>query len=343
MYKKFLTPVIFLLSLQVVFAQKDSLVNRNIKALENYSAAHPIEKVHLHLDRQLYFPGDTIWFKAYVITGSEHQLSALSRILYAELIGPKDSVFKRLTLGLDTGVAAGDFGLLYNITPGSYHIRAYTNWMRNAGPEYFYDQAVTVAAFSNPGGTAGSQAPLAQSSQGASQQPAGKVDLQFFPEGGDLVNGLRSKVAFKAVNQNGIAEDVTGSIVDNSGDEVATFSSQHLGMGVFPLGPQAGKTYTAKVTAADGSTFIVPLPVAKTGGFTLSVNNNLADSLYVKVAGSNVTDTTFYLIAQSGGTVYFAAASKFSGIPLYRLHCQKQVPVGHCAVHAFFANGRTAE
>jgi hypothetical protein len=126
---------------------------------------------------------------------------------------------------------------------------------------------------------------------------------------------LRSKVAFKAVNKNGMAEEVQGSIVDNSGAEVATFASQHLGMGVFPLGPQPGKQYVAKVTAADGSTFTVPLPAAKTGGFTLTVNNNLADSLYVKVAGANVADTAFYLVAQSGGKYYFAAARKFSGIP----------------------------
>jgi len=326
MNKIFLLSIFLLLNLQVAFAQNDSLVNRNIKALANYSAAHPIEKAHLHLDRQLYFPGDTIWFKAYVTAGSVHQLSALSRMLYAELIGPKDTVIKRLTLGLDTGIAAGDFDLPYNIAPGSYHIRAYTNWMRNAGPEYFYEQAITVAAFSTSAATAAGQATSAQSSAG--QQVSGKIDLQFFPEGGELVNGLRSKVAFKAIDEKGIAVEVQGSIVDNTGTEVATFASQHLGMGVFPLGPQQGKQYTAKVTPAGGSTFTVPLPAAKNAGFTLTVNNNLADSLYVKVAGSNAPDTAFYLVAQSGGRYYFAAARKFSGIPFTASIAKNRFPSG---------------
>jgi hypothetical protein len=310
MNKFFLQLLILLLSLQCAFAQNDSLVKRNIKALENYTLAHPIEKVHLHLDKQLYFPGDTIWFKAYVVAGSQHQLSALSRILYAELIGPKDTVTRRLTLGLDTGVAAGEFALPYNMTPGSYRIRAYTNWMRNAGPEYFYDQAIAVAAFSTQAAPIAVRATSTQSSP--TMQTTDKVDLQFFPEGGDLVNGLRSKVAFKAVNQNGMAEGVQGTIIDNSGAEVAAFASQHLGTGVFPLEPRQGKQYFAKVTAADGSTFTILLPAAKNAGFTLSVNNNLADSLYVKVAEKDMPDMEFYLLAQSAGKCYFAASGKLS-------------------------------
>ncbi|HZY37275.1 MAG TPA: hypothetical protein VFE53_11530 [Mucilaginibacter sp.] len=295
------------------FAQNNSLVNSNIKALENYAMANPIEKVHLHLDRQLYFPADTIWFKAYVVIGDQHKLSALSGILYAELIGPKDTVLKRLTLGITAGTASGDFELPYNVAPGGYRIRAYTNWMRNAGPEYFYEQTVTVSGFSTNVAPGGTNAVLNQdnTSQRAANN-ADKIDLQFFPEGGDLINGLRSKVAFKAVNQNGMAEEVQGSIIDNSGSEVATFASQHLGMGVFPLGPQKGMQYFAKVTAADGSKFTMPLPAAKDAGFTLSVNNNLGDSLYIKIAAANVPDTAFYLVAQSGGKYYFAAARRLA-------------------------------
>jgi uncharacterized protein YfaS (alpha-2-macroglobulin family) len=178
MNKIFLLPIALLLSLQGAFAQNDSLVNRNIKALTSYAAANPVEKVHLHLDRQLYFPGDTIWFKAYVVAGDQHQLSALSRILYAELIGPGDTLIRRLTLGLDTGLASGDLELPYNAAPGSYRIRAYTNWMQNAGPEYFYDQAIAVAAFSTP--LVGAPAVAAPGNTG--QSPTDKVDLQFSPK-----------------------------------------------------------------------------------------------------------------------------------------------------------------
>ena len=106
MNRKLLPLLLFILSAVNAFAQSDSVLQRNIRALETYSAMHPIEKAHLHLDRQLYFPGDIIWFEAYVVAGTEHKLSVLSGILYAELISPKDSVIKRLTLGLQNGTAS---------------------------------------------------------------------------------------------------------------------------------------------------------------------------------------------------------------------------------------------
>ncbi len=334
MNKKLPLLLFFVATATTLFAQSDSIISRNIKALDNYATAKPIEKVHLHLDRQLYFPGDTIWFKAYLVIGEYHKLSALSGILYAELIDPKDSVIKRLNLSVQAGTAPGDFELPFDIAPGTYRVRAYTTWMRNFGSEYFFDQPITIAGFST--GIVPTQTNIVKV---AVPSTPNKVDIQFFPEGGELVNGLRSKVAFKAISENGMAEDVQGSILDNSGNEVATFTSQHLGMGVFPLEPQKGKLYFAKLTASDGSTFSVPLPVAKEAGFTLSINKNLGDSLYVKIAAINVPDTAFYLMAQSGGKNYFAAARKLANKVYTAFLLKSRFPTGIAQFTLFSQSG----
>src|SRR6185312_16423184 len=101
-----------------------------------------------------------------------------------------------------------------------------------------------------------------------------KADLQFFPEGGQLVTGVTSKVAFKAVGINGLGLNVTGVITDNTGAEVSRFTSTRLGMGSFYLDPLPGKTYSAKASFADGSTNTINLPVANSSGIILSVNND---------------------------------------------------------------------
>jgi hypothetical protein len=325
-------------ALKISFSKSDSAtIYRNLKSLENYSNANPIEKIHLHLDRQLYLPGDTIWFKAYVVLGEYHKLSALSGVMYAELISPKDSVLTRLTLKLDSGSSPGDFDLPINVEPGTYRIRAYTNYMRNAGSDYFYDQQITVAGFNSRGDSL-----VVKSEPLRDKIPASKlqkIDLQFFPEGGDLINGLRSKIAFKAINQDGLSEDVKGTIIDNSGNEVAAFNTQHLGMGAFPLEPQKGKQYVAKVTAANGDAFTTQLPVAKDEGFTLSINNNLGDSLYVKVAAQGVRDTAFYLIAQCDGKYYFAAACKVKNEAFSANIPKSRFPTGVVQFTLFSQNG----
>ena len=272
-----------------------------INSINAFASAHPIEKTYLHLNKQRYIIGDTIWFKAYTVVGGQHQLSALSGVLYVELIGQKDSVLKRLILHLVSGLAGGDFDIPSSFKPGTYHIRAYTNWMRNAGPDYFYNQQVQI----------GGLPPLLNTSDAAVNN---KPDVQFFPEGGQLVYGLRSKVAVKSVAPNGLGEDIFGVIVDNDGNEVSAFSTQHLGMGVFALTPQEGKTYKAQIKGLN-QTFVVDLPKPQDEGFILAVNNKSADSVYVKIAVNEKLfkeklHSTFYIIAHAGGKVYYTSAIK---------------------------------
>ena len=127
------------------YSQNDTaFLNSSARLFSNYAASHPIEKVYLHLNKQHYNIGDTIWFKAYTVIGETHHLSALSGILYTELINDKDSVVKRITLKLSFGLSWSNLPILRGYKPGVYHLRAYTNWMRNAGAAYFYNQPLRI-------------------------------------------------------------------------------------------------------------------------------------------------------------------------------------------------------
>ncbi|MDB5149335.1 MAG: hypothetical protein JWQ57_3355 [Mucilaginibacter sp.] len=293
----------------------DSTLTGIITKTESFSSNHVAEKSYLHLDRFSYLPGDTIWFKAYVVAGAAHELSLLSGVLHVELISQKDSVIRRLNLPLDDGLATGDFTLSRSLSTGVYRIRAYTNWMRNDNNYGFFEQQIQVG-------------PQAINFTTAQQAPAKNPDIQFFPEGGELINGLRSKVAIKAINVNGLGENVKGSITDNDGNEVAEFETQHLGMGVFALSPQTGKAYKAKITTQSGSTFAVDLPKAHDDGFVLTVNNRRSDSISVKINAAGNTfaakqHTGYYLIGQSAGAVYYTTSFKLDN-SAYIVNIDKQ-------------------
>ena len=58
-----------------------------------------------------------------------------------------------------------------------------------------------------------------------------KIKLQLFPEGGDLVADLQSKVAFRALNEFGKPADIEGEVLNSKGVKVASFNSFHQGMG----------------------------------------------------------------------------------------------------------------
>lgn len=138
-----LLPFIILI-ITLGFIQEDEPLKKILSQIEKYRTEYPQEKVHLHMDKPYYAIGDNIWFKAYVVNAEKNELSALSKILYVDLINDKDSVKQSLKLPLTLGLAWGDFTLADSLKEGNYRIRAYTTWMRNFGEEYFFDKTITV-------------------------------------------------------------------------------------------------------------------------------------------------------------------------------------------------------
>jgi hypothetical protein len=183
------------------------------------------------------------------------------------------------------------------LPPGNYHIRAYTRWMMNSGAESFFDQTVAI------GSLRPSKIPEAM---GRPATAVNKPDIQFFPEGGKLVNGIKSKIAFKAIDANGSGIAVKGELVDNNNQPVLTFASEHLGMGSFYFTPVEGETYKAKITYPNGLEDNVELPTAEAQGIVLSVNDNLKTSESVTIATTKSffnqnKSKNYSLVIYSGG------------------------------------------
>ncbi|HTM97122.1 MAG TPA: carboxypeptidase regulatory-like domain-containing protein, partial [Pedobacter sp.] len=134
------------------------------------------------------------------------------------------------------------------------------------------------------------------------------IDIQFFPEGGKLIQNLPSKIALKAVNATGNGENVKGVITDSDGTEITNFETSYLGMGSFYFNPTTDKTYQAKVKFKNGSEKIFNLPKIENSGYVLNVNNNDPNKLTVKVLFSDdlIGKGDLHLLAQQNGTVYFS-------------------------------------
>ena len=237
-----------------------------------YAAVRP-EKVYLHLDRPAYGTGETMWFSAYVVDALRHQPDTLSKVLHVDLLSPQRLVIARRTLRLAGGRGYGDLELSDTLAAGTYLLRAYTSWMRNVGQgELVFERELQVwpAAPDQPDAPAGG--PALAISRPAAKTPAGKLDVQFFPEGGDLVVGLPATVGFKAQAASGRSVAISGQVLDELNKPAGpAFSSQHAGMGRVSFTPAAGRRYHARVKLPDGSSADYPLPAAQPTGYALRV------------------------------------------------------------------------
>ncbi|RMB58539.1 hypothetical protein EAX61_09560 [Dokdonia sinensis] len=117
--------------------------------LAQTKAPDRVEKTYLHTDRPFYFPGETIWFKAY-ITNAHHKVTTLSDVLYVELVSPEGNVVRTDDYKIGTGYSYGQFELDKNWVGGIYTIKAYTKWMKNNGEESFFSKKITIQKVVQP-------------------------------------------------------------------------------------------------------------------------------------------------------------------------------------------------
>lgn len=279
------------------FKADETPLQKLLKQLAKITESYPQEKVHLHLDKPYYAIGENIWIKAYVVTAEKNEPSILSKVLYIDLIDQNNAIKKQAKLEVNNGLANANINLIDSLQPGNYRLRAYTNYMRNYDESFFFQKNLTI-------GNVMDNTPAVVKK---AEKPT--FNLQFFAEGGNMLNGHRGKVGVKAVSSNGYGLNLSGQIVNQKNEKVAVFNTEHAGMGAFALLPQAGEKYTAIVKLPSGEEKSFKLPEAQDSGFSLAVNT-INDNLNVRVSASKdkIGDKEMFVVAQANGVIYASFA-----------------------------------
>src|ERR1700730_4595649 len=164
-----------------LFAQKiDSM-------MKIYADNYPQEKVYVHFDKNVYNPGETIWFMTYLFAGSDP--SSASKNFYTELADADGNILLRKVALLFESAAAGSFEIPQDIKYNHLHFRAYTTWMLNFDTAFIYEKDIRIMNTVR-------DSPVVAASQ--------ERYLRFFPEGGEVVAGLENNISFTATDQYGL-------------------------------------------------------------------------------------------------------------------------------------------
>ncbi|OJJ14508.1 hypothetical protein BKI52_42785 [marine bacterium AO1-C] len=155
-----------------------------------------------------------------------------------------------------------------------------------------------------------------------------KTQLGFFPEGGQLVAGVANQVAFKATNHQGLGVPVKGQIINSAGKNIIDFKSKHLGMGSFTFTPQAGETYTAILSAENGTEQQIALPQSSSQYFVLNIHP-LPQNQSKLILRSPRKRKKFTIIAHCRGkSVYTASGIVKQNRPFVAIIKHNQLPSG---------------
>jgi hypothetical protein len=291
---------VFLLSVadNLVVAQRnnaDSLLSK----FNLYRSSTLQEKLYVHLSQDFHLTGETMWFKVYSVDATLHKPIALSKVAYVEVLDVNKRPVLQGKVRLDEDGGSGSFFIPATLLSGNYVVRAYTRWMQNFPPEFYFTKNITIV---NP----------FISSEIEKKSPSTQVNIEFFPEGGNLVAGQRSKVAFKISSDQPDAK-FKGSVISANGDTVVTFEPHKFGLGHFYLTPSANQDYACVIEDSRGHKNKSTLPRVYSEGYVMQVIDSLADKLTVKVTMPGHSGALVYLFVHARQMVVHSEAKQ--GIP----------------------------
>ncbi|MCG8579149.1 MAG: MG2 domain-containing protein, partial [Bacteroidales bacterium] len=311
-------------SLTLIHSQVTDTLNMRyqIERVQDFMLNQHEEKLFIHTDRPVYQTGEDIWFKAYLLTAANDKPELLEKILYLELIDSKGELVLKRVFELDHGTVSSAFPVPMEVPQGQYLLVAYTNWMKNKRSGNVFEKNLYVVnneptdlKLVSEMADSNIQTPELKDSLAAEtcEKKKKAYQVSFYPEGGDLIAGIPSVVAFEAMDTLGKGIPVVGTIYDENKKKISTFNSIDQGRGCFSIKPGDGQRFHALVEI-NNKTIRFDLPEVKTKGFVLNVLNRYrSDRLIVQVSTNDTSAIgKFFLVASQRGIIRSCIESETS-------------------------------
>lgn len=281
---KSLLYISWFLNIGVVHAQQggDSLS----KKFDWYRSHALQEKVYAHIDRTSYLTGELLWFKLYYMDAVFHKRLDVSKVAYIEIVDKNNEAVVQSKVALKDGGGNGSLFIPAVLNSGNYVLRVYTNWMKNFSPDFYFHQSITIIN------------PFIRIEEDRSVIKNKDYDIQFFPEGGYAVVGLRSKIGFRATDTFGKGINFSGSVVNSAGETIINFHPLRFGNGSFMMTPKADEKYSVIIRDENGFVSQYPFPEIKSFGYTMSLEDKGAN-IVIDVEASGTSAPLVYLFAHT--------------------------------------------
>lgn len=330
-----------LIFLAVLSAIGQSTPHKQQNQLNEYIQLRPAEKVYLHLDKDLYSPGESIWFSAYMANGSTHIPGSLSTVLYVSLFDQHQNLITYRNIRTEEGLGKGDFKLPDTLAAGDYIVQAHTLYMQNFDPSFFFTKRIRILTGDN---NETQEPPLEQTqatlqADSAEADPMPKLSLTFFPEGGEMINGLESRIAVKAEDAFGNGLEVNGKVINSRGDTISWFKTHKFGLGDFMLLPNPDDVYYAAVVNFGGLDFTYMLPKRKESGFAMRIQNH-NNKLYIKATHTSPGEIAgSYILGHTRGITFSVIEGETGTDEIYTALSTENIPSGIAHFTLFDKNG----
>jgi hypothetical protein len=280
----------------------------------------PADQVFLHFSRNLYHPGDTIKFQAYVRDRTTGIFETKSLSLHALLLNSSGHPVDSARFRIVSSSANGWLAIPGNVPGGSYSVISYTGSMMNYDPRYIFSAALEITSDQLNG------IPFKDGTREVQKANQTGIKLEFIPESGTFLYGFRQRLVFRAYSGSGELIPVQGTIFNQNNSKITEFSSGEYGTGIIEFVPNPGDSYFARLNGSQyaGKRWSLPVPSSKGASLRLLENKNgVLDFL---IRGQDFRDTINLLLSMNG---YPMLRKQINPDSLYRMKINTdELPAG---------------
>ncbi len=249
------------------------------------------EHIFVSVNSGVYYPGESIMFKALLLGNDMKIKTDGSRFFYLQLIDYAGKNISNYAFELHEGECSGHINIPSTLHTGIYTIRAYTRWMLNFGADNFFERPLMIVS------------PLENTVLSA--ESADSLPVRFYPQCGRIISGVNNKILVR-LNPRHQGQIQKLKIIDNKGNIIDTCRIDPNGTGIIYLTPEAEHVYYASDTDPKSNIGVVPLPECTDKGFVLQLSND-ENSLKINVcAGSMqqiVENLQIVMLSESTGKI----------------------------------------
>jgi len=285
----------------------DSLAGRTVKFIRAYNK----QRIYLQTDRKVFAAGEKIWFKALLVNALNNRLDTASKNLFIDLVDDNDNVIKQLVLNTVAQRTNGAIQLSDSLNSGWYWLRGYTQNILRQDTSSIFLQPVYII---------NNKKPLPENNMPANKI-AGAVNINFYPEGGNLITGLVSTGAIQVKDAADNPIIASGNIVTSKDSIITSFTTNRFGLARVSFYPKWFQQYFAVVHTGGQEIkyplkawdpFAAQISVTKQDRESIEASISLEDSIYTR---KYVT----YILGISKDSVCFAGIGRGA--------CQVDIPV----------------
>ncbi|MBX2816528.1 MAG: hypothetical protein KTR24_11035 [Saprospiraceae bacterium] len=275
--------VLFVLLCQVAALQGQEYA----ALLQQRTAAVPVEKIYVSIDRPSYLLGDTIRCTAFMLEGHSLQPFEAQPLIKAQWLAPDGKLLQEFDIKIVNGIATFDIPTFTDEVGGEHVLRVFSLYQLNFNPAYIFQKRIVVGSL-----------PIASSKTVMEDS----LHLRFYPEGGHLVVGNRSRVAATLYDHRDNPVSAKIEIGTSKGDPRMSVNTDAFGRAFFDLDLADTTPLIARI-AFQGDTLLQSLPSIKKRGVSISVSTEEPLQIVCDLRSSDDLDN-YVLVAHMRGEVF---------------------------------------